>query len=123
MKTTWVAPIALALRHLSVRQLVIMAVSFFMLWHLAFTLAEGKASGAGVALDGPQGAGGPSGGTPTMPFGGGEDIAFSPDGSRAYFVARLSDGNEPGSTNLDIYASDLSGAAPTLLTAANKATK
>jgi dipeptidyl aminopeptidase/acylaminoacyl peptidase len=59
---------------------------------------------------------------PTMPFGGGEEIAFSPDGERLYFTARLADGAEPGSTNLDIYVSDLSGAAPTLLTGANTAT-
>jgi dipeptidyl aminopeptidase/acylaminoacyl peptidase len=57
-----------------------------------------------------------------MPFGGGEEIAFSPDGAQAYFAARLSDGAEPGSTNLDIYVSDLTGAAPKLLTGSNAAT-
>ena len=62
------------------------------------------------------------GDAPTMPFGGGEEIAFSPDGKTLYFTARLADGAEPGSTNLDIYASDLSGAAPKLLTADNPAT-
>lgn len=87
-----------------------------------FPIAGGVAQGEGAPLDGRDPATGITADTPTMPFGGGEDIAFSPDGRRAYFVARLSDGNEPGSTNLDIYASDLSGAAPTLLTAANKAT-
>lgn len=60
--------------------------------------------------------------TPTMPFGGGEELAFSPDGTRLYFTARKADGDEPGSTNLDIYVSDLSGAAPTLLTGGNAAT-
>ncbi len=60
--------------------------------------------------------------TPTMPFGGGEEIAFSPDGKQLYFTARVADGAEPGSTNLDIYVSDLSGAAPRLLTPDNAAT-
>ncbi|NJO13787.1 MAG: S9 family peptidase, partial [Rhizobiales bacterium] len=60
--------------------------------------------------------------TPTMPFGGGEELAFSPDGKRLFFAARKADGAEPGSTNLDIYVSDLSGAAPTLLTGDNAAT-
>jgi dipeptidyl aminopeptidase/acylaminoacyl peptidase len=62
------------------------------------------------------------GDAPTMPFGGGEEIAFSPDGKTLYFTARLANGAEPGSTNLDIYAFDLSGAAPKLLTADNAAT-
>jgi uncharacterized protein len=44
------APIALALRHLSVRQMVIMAVSFFMLWHLAFTLAGWSSLTAAEAI-------------------------------------------------------------------------
>jgi dipeptidyl aminopeptidase/acylaminoacyl peptidase len=87
-----------------------------------FPLAGGVAQGEGAPLDGRDPATGITADTPTMPFGGGEDIAFAPDGSRAYFVARLADGNEPGSTNLDIYASDLSGAAPTLLTGSNAAT-
>ena len=43
------------------------------------------------------------GDTPTRPFGGAEDIAFSPDGSRLYFVSRPSDADEPASTNLDIW--------------------
>lgn len=60
--------------------------------------------------------------TPTMPFGGGEELAFSPDGAQLYFTARKADGAEPGSTNLDIYVSDLSGGAPSLLTASNAAT-
>jgi dipeptidyl aminopeptidase/acylaminoacyl peptidase len=62
------------------------------------------------------------GDAPTMPFGGGEELAFSLDSKRLYFTARKADGAEPGSTNLDIYVSDLSGAAPTLLTGDNAAT-
>ncbi|MEE4317311.1 MAG: prolyl oligopeptidase family serine peptidase, partial [Erythrobacter sp.] len=87
-----------------------------------FGLEDGKAVGDGVAVDGTDPATGLVADTPTMPFGGGEDIAFSPDGAQVYFVARKADGTEPGSTNLDIYVSDLSGGAPVLLTANNAAT-
>jgi len=87
-----------------------------------FPLADGQIQGEGVPVDGTDPATGIIADTPTMPFGGAEDIAFSPDGKQVYFVARLADGAEPGSTNLDIYRSDLSGAAPTLLTANNAAT-
>ena len=86
-----------------------------------FDLAQGRTSGNGVAVDGPIGAGGPSGDTPTKPFGGSEDIAWAPDGSGLYFVAREADGAEPASTNLDIWFSDLSGKPPVNLTAANQA--
>lgn len=74
-----------------------------------------------TAVDGAIGAGGPQGDTPTKPFGGSEDVAWAPDGSGVYFVARESDAKEPYSTNLDIWWSDLSGNAPTNLTAANEA--
>jgi len=87
-----------------------------------FPLANGQAQGDGVPVDGSDPATGLVADTPTMPFGGGEEIAFSPDGAQAYFAARLSDGAEPGSTNLDIYVSDLTGAAPKLLTGSNAAT-
>ncbi len=87
----------------------------------AFPLVDGKASGKGIALDGPIGAGGPNGDTPTMPFGGGEDIAFAPDGKGVYFTAREADAREPHSTNLDIWFSDLSGKAPSNVTHANEA--
>ena len=87
----------------------------------AFPLKNGRATGEGVAVDGPMGAGGPSGDTPSAPFGGGEDIAFAPDGSGIYFAAREADGNEPHNVNFDIWWSDLSGGAPTNLTQANEA--
>lgn len=87
-----------------------------------FPLANGQVQGEGMPVDGTDPATGLVADTPTMPFGGGEDIAFAPDSKRVYFVARKADGDEPGSTNLDIYASDLSGAAPILLTANNGAT-
>jgi dipeptidyl aminopeptidase/acylaminoacyl peptidase len=88
----------------------------------AFPLKDGAAQGEGAPVDGTDPATGITADTPTMPFGGGEEIAFAPDGSKLYFTARLSDGAEPTSTNLDIYASDLSGAAPTLITKGNAAT-
>lgn len=87
-----------------------------------FPLEGGRAQGEGVPVDGRDPATGLTADTPTMPFGGGEEIAFAPDGTKLYFTARKADGAEPGSTNLDIYASDLSGAAPILLTAGNQAT-
>ena len=87
----------------------------------AFDLENGRASGTGVAIDGPMGAGGPSGDTPSAPFGGGEDIAFAPDGSGVYFAAREAGSTEPHSVNFDLWWSDLSGGAPTNLTAANEA--
>lgn len=87
-----------------------------------FPLAGGVAQGEGQPVDGKDPATGITADTPTMPFGGGEEIAFAPDGKALYFTARLSGADEPSSTNLDIYASDLTGAAPKLLTAANKAT-
>ena len=84
-------------------------------------LANGMAEGEFTPADGPLGASGPEGDTPTMPFGGGEDVAWAPDGSGVYFVAREGGVSEPHSTNLDIWWSDLSAAAPTNLTAANEA--
>lgn len=83
-----------------------------------FSMAEGKASGRGVAVDGPVGA--LTGDTPTKPFGGGEDVAWAPDGQSLYFVARQADKDEPRSTNLDIWRSDLGGSAPVNLTASNQ---
>ena len=87
-----------------------------------FPLKDGAAQGEGVPVDGKDPATGITADTPTMPFGGAEELAFAPDGATLYFTARLSNGDEPGSTNLDIYASDLTGAAPKLLTGANAAT-
>ncbi len=84
-------------------------------------LANGKASGPAVPVDGAIGAGGPNGDTPTAPFGGGEDIAWAPDGNALYFVARETGADEPYSTNLDIWRADAAGGVPTNLTAANEA--
>jgi len=81
-----------------------------------FGLENGEVVGDGVPADGGKGLGN----TPTKPFGGSDDIAWAPDGSGLYFVARRSDATEPTSTDLDIYWSDLSGAAPIELTLANQ---
>lgn len=87
----------------------------------AVPLEGGKQAGAAMPVDGAIGAGGPSGDTPTAPFGGGEDVAFAPNGQGLYFTAREGGQTEPYSTNLDIWFSDLSGSAPTNLTQANEA--
>ncbi len=86
-----------------------------------FDIKGGEVSGPGTPVDGKDPETGITANTPTMPFGGGEDVAFAPDGSGVYFTARIADKNEPTSTDLDIYWSDLSGAAPIELTAANTA--
>jgi len=86
-----------------------------------FDLEDGAVSGEGVALDGADAATGITGNTPTLPFGGNEDLVWAPDGSGIYFVARETGANEPFSTDLDIYFSDLSGGAPEALTAPNEA--
>jgi dipeptidyl aminopeptidase/acylaminoacyl peptidase len=59
---------------------------------------------------------------PSKPFGGGEEIAFSPDGKRLVFSARLADAGEAWSTNFDLYEVPADGgAAPKNLTADNPA--
>ncbi|MEM6266516.1 MAG: S9 family peptidase [Pseudomonadota bacterium] len=85
------------------------------------SLEDGISTGKDVPLDGIDPAIGLSGNTPTMPFGGSEDIAWAPGGDGIYFVAREANADEPSSTDLDIYFSDLSGAAPVELTANNRA--
>ena len=76
-----------------------------------------------VALDGPAGEGALVGDTPTQPFGGTEDVAWSADGRQIFFVARESNEAEPASTDLDIYRIAVEpGAVPTNLTDANEAT-
>jgi dipeptidyl aminopeptidase/acylaminoacyl peptidase len=76
----------------------------------------------------PQGAGRPvarnlTGDSPSKPFGGGEEIGWSPDGRTLYFTLRLGDRNEPTSTNLDIWSVPADGGAePVNLTESNRAT-
>src|SRR5438477_480464 len=47
----------------------------------AFSVAGGKLAGGGVPIEGNL-----VGDTPSKPFGGGEELAFSPDGKALYFA-------------------------------------
>ncbi len=59
---------------------------------------------------------------PSKPFGGVEEIAFTPDGKSIVFTARVAGREEAWSTNFDLYLVPIDGsAAPKLLTANNKA--
>jgi dipeptidyl aminopeptidase/acylaminoacyl peptidase len=83
-----------------------------------FAVAGGKLSGKGVPLTGSL-----VGDAPSKPFGGGEEIAFSPDGRTLFFTLREAGRIEPLSTNLDIFAVPSDGSAPPVnLTDANDAT-
>ncbi len=81
-----------------------------------FAMADGRPQGAGTPVS-------PNlvGDSPSKPFGGGEEIAWAPDGRTLYFTLRDAGRHEPNSTNMDIYAvpADASG-PPTDLTAANQ---
>lgn len=88
-----------------------------------FGIEDGKAVGDGEPLDGSAALKGALvGDAPTKPFGGGEEIAWAPDGSAVYFTARVADKGEPTSTNLDIYRAARDGGVPENLTAGNAAT-
>ncbi|MEP3052077.1 MAG: S9 family peptidase [Erythrobacter sp.] len=88
----------------------------------AFDLVNGEIAGDGTPIDGSDPSSGLIANTPTMPFGGGEELAWAADGKGIYFAARKSDSDEPTSTDIDIYYSDLSGNAPVDLTQNNRAT-
>ncbi len=61
--------------------------------------------------------------SPTKPFGGAEEIAFSPDGKFVVFAARDVGREEAWSTDLDLYSAPADGSAkPRCLTETNKAT-
>ncbi|MEH3037323.1 MAG: S9 family peptidase [Sphingomonas adhaesiva] len=63
------------------------------------------------------------GDTPSKPFGGAEEVSWSPDGRTIYFALREAGRIEPLSTNLDIFAVPADGSAPPVdLTAPNQAT-
>ena len=83
-----------------------------------FAVAGGKLVGSGVSLTGSL-----VGDTPSKPFGGAEEIAFSPDGRTVYFALREAGRIEALSTNLDIFQVPSDGSAPPVnLTDANDAT-
>ena len=83
-----------------------------------FAVAGGKLAGNGVPLTG-----GLVGDTPSKPFGGAEEIAFSPDGRTVFFALREAGRIEAKSTNLDIFQVPSDGSAPPVnLTDANDAT-
>jgi len=81
-----------------------------------FTL---PASGEGEPVDLTRGMNADS---PSRPYGGAEELAFSPDGRTVVFSARAGGREEPWSTNFDLYSVPADGsAAPTNLTSANLA--
>lgn len=83
-----------------------------------FPLASGKLAGEGVPIEGKL-----VGDTPSKPFGGGEELSFSPDGATLYFALREAGRTEELSTNLDIFEAPSDGSsAPVNLTASNQAT-
>jgi dipeptidyl aminopeptidase/acylaminoacyl peptidase len=63
----------------------------------AFPIANGRVSGPGVPVTGAL-----VGDTPSKPFGGGEEIAVSPDGRTVYFALREAGRIDPTTTKLDI---------------------
>ncbi|MEG3084538.1 S9 family peptidase [Sphingomonas sp. PB2P12] len=81
-------------------------------------LTASGATGNGVPLVGAL-----VGDTPSKPFGGAEEVAWSPDGRTVYFALREAGRIEALSTNLDIFSVSADGsAAPVNLTKANMAT-
>jgi len=83
-----------------------------------FAVSGGRLSGNGPPLTGSL-----VGDTPSKPFGGAEEIAFSPDGRTVYFALREAGRIEALSTNLDIFQAPSDGSAPPVnLTDANDAT-
>ena len=83
-----------------------------------FPLVDGRPQGGGTPV-----ASGLVGDSPSKPFGGGEEIAWSRDGGTLYFTLREGGRTEPNSTDLDIYAAPGDGAGvPVNLTDANRAT-
>jgi dipeptidyl aminopeptidase/acylaminoacyl peptidase len=83
-----------------------------------YPILGGKLAGAGVPIEGSL-----VGDTPSKPFGGGEEISFSPDGRTVYFALREAGRTEELSTNLDVFAAPANGSAPPVnLTAPNRAT-
>jgi dipeptidyl aminopeptidase/acylaminoacyl peptidase len=83
-----------------------------------FTVEGGKLAGPGTALTGNL-----VGDVPSKPFGGGEELSFTPDGRTLFFALREAGRIEPLSTNLDIFEISENGSKePVNLTIANHAT-
>jgi dipeptidyl aminopeptidase/acylaminoacyl peptidase len=81
-----------------------------------FVMADGRPQGAGTPVSP-----GLVGDSPSKPFGGGEEIAWAPDGRTLYFTLRDAGRHEPNSTNMDIYAVPADGSGPPVdLTRANQ---
>jgi dipeptidyl aminopeptidase/acylaminoacyl peptidase len=84
----------------------------------SYPVVNGRLSGPGLRITGNL-----EGDTPSKPFGGGEELAFSPDGRTLYFTLREAGRIEPLSTNMDIFAVPSDGSTrPVNLTDANDAT-
>ncbi len=78
-------------------------------------LTPAGATGDGVAIEGAL-----VGDTPSKPYGGAEELAWSPDSRTVYFALREAGRIESISTNLDIFSAPADGsAAPSNLTADN----
>ena len=58
---------------------------------------------------------------PSKPFGGVEEVSFSPDGQRLVYAARVAGAGEPWSTNFDLYEVPVGGGDAVNLTADNPA--
>ncbi len=85
-----------------------------------FTFAigsDGKLSGDGKPV-----AGDLVGDAPSKPFGGGEEIGWSPDSKGLIFTLRKADGDEAKSTNLDLYGASLTSPEVVNLTKGNEGT-
>jgi dipeptidyl aminopeptidase/acylaminoacyl peptidase len=83
-----------------------------------YPVVGGKLIGGGIPIEGNL-----VGDTPSKPFGGGEEISFSPDGRTVYFALREAGRSEELSTNLDVFAAPADASAPPInLTGSNKAT-
>ncbi len=58
---------------------------------------------------------------PSKPFGGSEEFTFSPDSQNIVYTARVAGGEEPWSTDFDLYLVPVAGGEPKELTADNPA--
>ena len=73
----------------------------------SFPMVDGRPQGQGTPL-----APNLVGDSPSKPFGGAEEIAWSPDGRTLFFALREGERGEPNSTNLDIFSVPADGSTP-----------